>query len=119
SRHLFARYPAAAVILAAAMLFVQPVLALDAARPDGAPAATAVAVAPNPSTDDLKSLLATLQDPAARQKLISQIQSLIELRQNAGGGAPPPGPPPPRRGPARCDGRRRCGRCTGRPGDPG
>jgi small-conductance mechanosensitive channel len=77
------------------MLFVQPVVALDAARPDGAPAATAVAVAPNPSTDDLKSLLATLQDPAARQKLISQIQSLIELRQKAAGAATPAGPPAP------------------------
>lgn len=75
---------AAALVLAAVTLFAQPVFAQNKA----APPAPASAVAPSTSTDDLKALLATLQDPAARQKLIIQIQSLIDLRQKSAGAAP-------------------------------
>jgi len=87
-------WAAAGLSLAALFVFAQPAEALEGAKAGIPPVATATAVAA-PSTDDLKSLLATLQDPAARQKLIGQIQSLIELRQKAGGAATPAAPPEP------------------------
>jgi len=83
---------AAALFLAALFALPQTAVALEGAKapsPSATPSASTAPGAVTPlataaSTDDLKNLLATLQDPTARQKLIGQIQSLIELRQKAG-----------------------------------
>jgi len=65
-------------------------------KPAAAQAPAAQANIPTASTDDLKALLATLQDPAARDRLIAQLQTLIALRQQgAGAGQPAPSAPSP------------------------
>jgi small conductance mechanosensitive channel len=61
------------------------------------PAASTQTTMEATSTQDLKALLATLQDPVLRDKLISQIQTLIALRQTTvqtqTQNAPAPSPP--------------------------
>jgi moderate conductance mechanosensitive channel len=61
------------------------------------PAASTQTTMEATSTQDLKALLATLQDPVLRGKLISQIQALIALRQTPGQtqtqATPAPSPP--------------------------
>jgi moderate conductance mechanosensitive channel len=61
------------------------------------PAASAQAAVEATSAQDLKTLLATLQDPVLRNKLISQIQALVALRQapaqTQGQTTPAPMPP--------------------------
>jgi small-conductance mechanosensitive channel len=90
---------AAGLVLAVLFAFIPPAIALEGAKAGAPPVAAtpaASAAATTASTDDLKNLLATLQDPVARQKLINQIQSLIELRQKSGSAATPePAPAQP------------------------
>jgi small-conductance mechanosensitive channel len=95
-RHLHsgisARILGVAVLLGAIMFMAQPVTAETGSKPQNqqsAPAAASQTLAPSASVEDMKALLATLQDPVARQKLIDQIQVLITLRQQAAAAAPP------------------------------
>ncbi|HEY2892172.1 MAG TPA: mechanosensitive ion channel domain-containing protein, partial [Dongiaceae bacterium] len=91
------RWAAASLLLAVLFALPQTARAVEGGKTATPPAAastssplalvTSPAVVTQPvsaSTDDLKNLLTTLQDPSARQKLIGQIQSLIELRQKTG-----------------------------------
>jgi len=84
-------------LLLALLLLPGQASALDTKPGDDPGTATPAAQAniPAASTEDLKALLATLQDPVARDRLVAQLQALIALRGHAapeGQPAKPPGP---------------------------
>ena len=79
-------------VLWAALIAVPWALPAHAATPTPAPA-TASATAPL-STEDLKNLVATLQNEPEREKFIGELKALIAARQAGVAPAPAPAAPP-------------------------